>query len=333
MKILIKILAVVICCYALYFVSSNSFLKKDDGSFIIGINSWTGYDPFIIADKKNLFSKNGINVKIKRFKSTVDEVDAIKNGKIDAGGFTLDEVFSLIDSGLKGKIVLVVDYSFGGDMLIGQQYITSVTDLVGKTVGYEGTVVGEFLLNRALEDNFIKPDSVELVNISADNWIKSFKEKEVDALVCFNPVSTILQKEYSGNLLYSSENMPFEIIDVLFIPEEIYNRKKETIKSVLISWFDTIKFIENNLDKSAEIISSVKGISPKVYKEGLKGLKAPDIQQNISTMNPKSKKNIYKYSQKIVDFMLFKGLLSSRINTSELFVSDTLLHLNFKTEP
>ena len=97
----------------------------------IGINDWTGYDPFILADKTDLFNKNNVRVEIKRFASTVASVQALKNREIQGAGLTLDEVFLLVDSGFKGKVVLVVDYSIGGDMLIGQKEIKSIADLKG----------------------------------------------------------------------------------------------------------------------------------------------------------------------------------------------------------
>jgi len=292
----------------------------------IGINSWAGYDPFIVADKAEIFNKHDVDVEIIRYSSTVEEIQAMIDGKIQGGGFTLDEVFTLVEAGVTGKIVLIVDYSKGGDMIIGQKDIKSVHDLIGKNVGYEGTVVGEFLLQRALEENMIKKNSIELININADKWLTHFKEKKVDALVCFNPVSDILLDEYAGNLLFSSSDIPFEIIDVLFISDKLA-KNKEKVEKILKSWFATLTYMDSKSQMTENIVSKVKDITPVNFKNGLKGLKFPNYNLNISIMDAKSDKNIYKYSQKIVDFMLTKGLLSNRINTTNLFDSTSLKNI------
>jgi len=273
-----------------------------------------------------------VQVEIIRFASATEEMQAMKNGRIHGAGFTLDEVFSLIESGFKGKVVLVVDYSMGGDMIIGQKDVKNIAEIKGKTIGYEGTVVGEFLLDRALHMNHVKRFSIKLIDVQADNWLSAFKEKSVDALVCFNPVATTLLNEEEGNLLFSSAEMPFEIIDVLVFTESFYDDNKAAITNILKTWFDALIYLDTNTDNAAEVIASIKNISPEEYKQGLKGLIAPNLKVNKTVFDSKSDKNIYKYSQVIVNFMLSRGMLSKSINTDELFQPETLFEIESQTE-
>ncbi|ATX79727.1 NitT/TauT family transport system substrate-binding protein [Mariprofundus aestuarium] len=293
----------------------------------IGINSWAGYDPFILADKLDLFNKNNVQVEIRRFASTTEQAQAMRDGEIQGAGLTLDEVFSLVGAGFKGKVVLIVDYSMGGDMVIGQKEIKSIAELKGKTIGYEGSVVGGFLLDRALYKYNLKRSAVKLIDVQADKWHDSFVEKNVDALVCFNPVATELLNEHEGNLLFSSADIPFEIIDVLLFSESFYHDNKPAITKILRAWFETLSYIDTNLDKAAEIISAVKNTTPDNYKQGLNSLVAPDLTANRAVFDPTSDKNIYKYSQAIVDFMMSKNMLSKRIHTAGLFESEVLLEI------
>lgn len=99
----------------------------------------------------------------------------MKEGTIDGAGFTLDEVFSLVESDYPVKVVLVIDYSMGGDMLIGKKHVKHIEELRGKTIGYEGTVVGEYLLHRALQMSNLKRSAVKLINVKAYNWLTTFK--------------------------------------------------------------------------------------------------------------------------------------------------------------
>ena len=327
MKKLANILVVLICCNAAVLVSSCSNTGQSDAPVKIGINGWVGHDPLILAGKTGLFNKNNVQVEIKEFTSSIELIQALRDGEIHGAGLTLDETFTLVDSGFNGKIVLVLDYSTGGDMLIGQKDIKSIDELVGKVVGYEKGVVGAFLLNRALDNSHVHGKSATLIDVPADQWLSVFREKKVDALVCFNPVATILLDEYEGNLLFSSAEMPFEIIDVLFFSESFYVENKVAIGNVLGAWFDARSYTDINPDKAIEVIAPVRNITPEMYKKALAGIVIPDLNENRSIMDSASDKNIYKHAQVIIDFMLSRGLLSKRIATVDLFESELLFEI------
>ena len=314
LRLLTVLLLLLLSALAIWFYNNQK-----PSNVVIGINSWMGFDPLILADEKGFFEKNNVQVTVQQFASTGDSVKAFKEGRIEAAGLTLDEAFSLIGAGYSGKIVLVVDFSQGGDMIIGQTGVHTISDLKGKRVGYEETVVGGFLLQRALQSNYIKSEEVQLVNVAAENWLESFKNKDIDALVCFNPVSTILLKEEGGNLLFSSKNIPFEIIDVLLFSDKYYENNKTAVKKIVQAWFKAVDYLDQELDDAAIVIANRKGITPEIFKAGLAGLHIPKLNENQQMLKIHSGDNLHKYSQNIIDFMLEKGLLNSRISTLDVF--------------
>lgn len=333
MRRLFNILFVLIYCHGIVLVSSCSNSGEQDAPIKIGAIEWTGYDPLFLAEKIDLFKKNNVQAEIIRFTSTTEVIQALKDREIQGAGLTLDEVFSVVDSGFRGSVVLILDYSMGGDMIIGQKHIKHFKDLEGKTIGYEGTVVGEFLLERALHKNNLKRASINLVNIPKVDWLTTFAEKSVDALVCFNPTAIVLLDEYEGNLLFSSSEIPFEIIDVLFFSELFYDDNKVPITNIVTAWFDALGYIDADLDKAVEIMSTFSSIiKPEEYKQTLQDLKMPGLKTNTVVLDSESDKNIYKYSQVIVDFMISKGLLSSRINTTDLFKSEIVFGIKSHPE-
>jgi NitT/TauT family transport system substrate-binding protein len=98
-------------------------------------------------------------------------LEALRAGTIQGAALTIDEVVSLVSSGFAVKVVLVIDYSMGGDIILGQKEITHLDQLEGKTVGYEGSVVGEFLLQQALQFAGFNSSGLKLVNIPANEWL------------------------------------------------------------------------------------------------------------------------------------------------------------------
>ena len=293
--------------------------RRQTPQVTLGLNTWTGYDPLILAEAKHLFEHHAVQVRLRRFESTGDEMAAMQDGSLDGAAFTLDEALSVAASGVPLKIVLLIDYSMGGDMIVGQSGITSIRDLKGRRVGYEGTMVGEFLLKRALQQHSMRASDVTLVNVAAADWIRAFESHRVDALVCFNPTATFLLEQMSGNRIFSSREIPFEIIDVLVFRTPFFEQHPEAVQAILRAWFDSLEHIQRHFDDSARIIAAEKGISADAYKQGLSGLVAPDRQENRRMLDLSSQENVYKYSQRIIDFMLSKGLLNARPNTLELF--------------
>lgn len=299
----------------------NTLLQK---TAKIGVNQWMGYHPLLVADKSGIFKTNNADTELVNFTSANDEIEAFKQGNINGAALTLDEAFSLIADGYLLKIVLVLDYSAGGDQIIGQPEITEISQLTGKKVGYEGSLVGDFLLSQALEKNHIKKTSIEMVNVSSNEWIEAFKSKKVDALVCFNPIAAQLVHDEKGTVLFSSALIPFQIIDVLVFSNSYYEANKENLVKIVKSWFDALAYQKNNPAKTMELITTLKNIDTINYKESLNGLGAPNFEENKRLFDPNSPQNIYKYAQSIMNFMLKQNLISDRFATDQLFPSDIL---------
>jgi NitT/TauT family transport system substrate-binding protein len=293
----------------------------------IGMIDWPGYDSFILADTLGLYKKNGINVENNMFSSATEVVQALKDKDIQGACLSLNSAFSLIELGIELKIVLILDYSNGGDMIIGQKNVTRFKQLQGKTIGYEKSVFAEFLLHHALQKNNVRASEVSLINIPKPDWITAFKSKQVDALVCFNPISKILLNNYDGNILFSSAEMPNEIIDVLVFSESYYNSNKDIITRVIQSHFDALAYFNSNTNKAIDLLSTAHNIEAKDYKMSLQGIEIPSLSQNIIDFDGNSPKNIYKNAQSIVDFMIYKSFLSNRINTTKSIIGDLLLEV------
>lgn len=331
-RILIKAMVILSCIGCILLLPSCSENSQSEDPIKIGLNDWTGYDPFILADKTSLFNKHHVRVENTKFSSSLDTRHALKEGEIHGACLTLDEVVSLAEAGVKVKIVLVLDFSMGGDMIIGQKNLENFNDVVGKTIAVEESVVGKFLLDRALHLNLIKKSSVKIISVSRKDGLSAFRAKSIDALVCFNPVATTLLNEEEGNLLFSSSDIPFEIIDVLVFSELFYNDNKTAIANVIKSWFEAINAIKTNTNNAIEVLANVNNISIEEYKQSWEGLIVPDLKANKDIFNGESDKNIYKYSQVTIDFMIRKGLISKRVNTTDLFNPEIILKIIDSTE-
>jgi NitT/TauT family transport system substrate-binding protein len=138
------------------------------------------------------------------------------------------------------------------------------------------------------------------------------------------PVASKLIGEENANVLFSSAQIPFQIIDVLVFSESFYNGNKDALVKISQSWFDALIFQKNNPELAMKMITKAKAIDTVEYKLSLMGMEVPDLANNRVVFNPESDQNIYKYAQPIINFMLSKGLISERISTADLFPKEIL---------
>ncbi len=114
----------------------------------IGTNVWPGYEPLYLA--RDLTYIDERFVRLVEYSSASQVIRAYRNGAIDAAALTLDEVLLLAQDELEPRVVLVMDVSHGGDVILGQAGLQDMRDLKGKRVGFEDTALGAYVLARAL---------------------------------------------------------------------------------------------------------------------------------------------------------------------------------------
>jgi len=101
----------------------------DNRTLIIGTGKWTGYEPLYLAEQVGIFEKNEASINLVMNLNESEIISKLKNGEIHGAGLTLDMLFVLHESGFPCKAVLILDYSIGGDMIIGKHGFNNLNDL------------------------------------------------------------------------------------------------------------------------------------------------------------------------------------------------------------
>src|ERR1017187_5404835 len=115
-KIILAVLALglVLCSY---FVQSSGARRL---YLTLGFNTWVGYGPFYVADKKGFLAAEGLQVEFQRIEGTAERRQALIAGRLDALGTTIDDVAVGAEQGVPAKVVLAVDrqHYLPGDALL-----------------------------------------------------------------------------------------------------------------------------------------------------------------------------------------------------------------------
>jgi len=295
---------------------SKSLLKIISGK-------WTGYEPFYLAEKLGLFTKNNAQIKLFYNQQVEREIQDLKSGIFDGAAITLDMAISLYNSGFPLKAVLIIDYSIGGDMILSRNDIEEIEDLKGKKIGMEKLYVHDYFLARSLAEKNIDKSEIELIYLKKDELQKSLIEKNVDAIVAYNPIATNIMQD-GIKVLFSTKEIPGSIIDLLVFPKKIFEENIENIKSIVKSWFDALEYIVKNYSQAMKIMSENENVQEYEFKLAFDDVALPDLKENLAFFDLESEENIFKISDITYDFILKRSKINQKLNLADMFDASIL---------
>jgi len=290
----------------------------------IGTNVWPGYEPLYLARELGYLKSD--QFQLIEHTSASQVIRSYRNGAIDMAALTMDEVLLLKENGFDPRVILVMDISHGGDVIISQPGIQSFFELKGKTVGVEKTALGAYVLSRALELNGMAAGDVLTKHLEHAFHDQAFTSKEIDAVVTFEPVKTRLVNS-GANIVFDSSMMPDEIVDVLVVRGDILDEHSADIASLVETWFTTLEYFKKNPDRSAQLMAPRLAIEPADVLASYDGLVLPGKRENQVLLSmTKGEGKLAGNTRKLVDAMLAQKTLKTSVNTLELFKDVSTVH-------
>ncbi len=280
----------------------------------VGTNNWPGYACLYLAQDLGYYGETPIE--IKEYPSASEVMGAFRNGFIEAAALTMDEVLQLKEGGHNPKIALILDFSHGGDVILGKPGVEDLASLKGMRVGVESSALGAFFFARALEQVQMAPKDVTIVHIPLDKHEKAFKDGIIDAVVTFEPVRSKLL-ESGANLLFDSTQIAGEIIDVLAVHESGLSNNSFTLRSLLSGWFQAMDYLKKNPEGAADLISSHLGLTPAQFISSLQGFHLPDMKENRVLFRGE-KVLLKSRMERLIHFLRGNGVLKQSIDPLSL---------------
>jgi NitT/TauT family transport system substrate-binding protein len=286
----------------------------------IATNPWIGYELLYLSREMGWLDTT--RVRLVELLSNTDSVQALAAGTVDGAGLTLDEALAARDAGLDLKIVLVFDFSAGADVLLASPGIDQLADLKGKRIGVEQTGVGALMLDAALKQASLTASDIQVVNLTLDQHLKAFRNKQIDALVSFEPVAS--QIEAAGaHRLFDSRAIPGSIVDVLAISSKALEANPDTARKLLARYFQALSWLRQNLAEAARHMAPRLGLTPAAVQAGYQGLVLPDVAENRRLLagTPAS---LETTAAKLATLMLREQLLARKVDVSHFILPNYL---------
>jgi NitT/TauT family transport system substrate-binding protein len=257
----------------LVFVFLAGCTKQESKPVTIALNPWPGYEFLYLAEQLGYFDEVGTSIKLVQLASLGDAQRAYVNGRVDGMASTLIEAVQAEYLGGKPlKVVLVADYSNGGDVIIASTDIKSISELKGRTVGCEVSSLGVFVLQRALTKAGMTLDDVTVKNTEQADGRASLNDGKIEAFVTYPPYSVNTLKDTRFHKLFSSAEIPFEIVDTVSISEAVLQQQPKLVPKLHTAWQMALDFTRNNPEQAYRMMAEREGISVEDFKAVLKDL-------------------------------------------------------------
>jgi NitT/TauT family transport system substrate-binding protein len=263
-------------------------------------------------------------VEIVKFKEYIPSVEALVAGKVDACTMTLQEALAFPeDSGIEVAMLLVHDYSNGNDgVTIPRKW--KLDEMKGKPIVAEEFSVSQYLIHRWLQIAGKPRDYLNFKNTSGDDVSKVFlavvgTPQEV-AGATWNPhVFRILQSG-KATLVFSSKDIPGEIVDCLVIRKDRMAGREKAIQAYIAAHYDVMTYFTDlktryRAIKAMTIAAGFNGDDASLYSQMLAGTRFYTTREETAAFmgSAELKETQAKARTFLQEFGAFKSAASKKL--------------------
>jgi NitT/TauT family transport system substrate-binding protein len=298
--------------------------KKYEPPIRIGANAWPGYEYLFLAQQKGYYEAEGLNIKLIETGSLNDTRRAFERGKIDGMAATAIEVVqAAANSGRIAKIFMIPGFSNGSDVIIANKNISNAADLKGKRVGMEVASLGQYMVARSLQTQGLGLDDIVIVPMQQEEMVRAMDNNKIDAVMASPPISLEILKSDTYQVIFSSADIPGEIMDIVALAPEIIEKYPDAPAKILRAWQHTLDFANANPDEAFRLSSNREGISKQEFSEAL---------QNVELLSIKKQKTLFSDGSSIEQILsLVKEIAITSEHQSSKLANAKLIdstHLN-----
>jgi NitT/TauT family transport system substrate-binding protein len=233
--------------------------------FNIGWSIYAGWMPWPYAAQagivKKYEEKYGIKINIVQINDYVESVNQYTAGKLDGVTVTNMDALTIPAAGGKDTTALILgDYSNGNDGVVSKT-VADVAGLKGQPVNLVELSVSHYLLARALDKNGLKLADVKTTNTSDADIVGAFATPAVSTVVTWNPQLGEVQKAAGAKLLFSSAQIPGEILDLLVVDTNVLKANPKLGQALVEIWYETMAVMSAQTPEGAKARADMGALS------------------------------------------------------------------------
>ena len=248
---------------------------------MVAISSWPGYEYLYLAEQQDLARRFRIDLRIEQFSSLEDQRRAYNNGDVDVIATTVPEAIAICQESPRRcpLLVLVLDESLGADRLIARREIQRPEQLLGRRVGLEASVLGQYLLLSSFGDQPVNLERMTLIYDGPEALVRSLQAGKLDAIVTYAPHDLPLRDDPRFQELFSSAALPGQVVDVLAVDPEFARRHPDAVRALVRTWWAAHEEVRQRPGPSVALMASRQRMTPEQFRRTEEGLRYPGPEQ------------------------------------------------------
>lgn len=289
----------------------------------IGIPVYPGYAPFILAEKKGFFAKEGVNAKVIQLQDTNQVVSALGSNQVQLLAATADFAPILRDAQVKATEIFSTDQSNGADGILTKKGIDSVADLKGKKIYVAQGFPDDYILQSILKKAGIKMSEVEIVNMDPDQIGAAFVGEKIDVGVTWEPWLSKAAERADGQVLTTTKENPGISIDTVFVRDDILKSQRAQIEGVARAYFDAIEYWKSHTSESNQIMAEALGLKVEDFSVQIQKIKFSDLATNLQLFQSSNSTSVEFHSKEAAEMYKQEGIIKGTSNDS--YSTDSIL--------
>ncbi|MGA7802332.1 MAG: ABC transporter substrate-binding protein [Gammaproteobacteria bacterium] len=284
------------------------------------VNIWPGYEPLLLARELGYLDDH--TVRLVEYSSDSQALRSYRNGAVDATALTLDESLLLAQEGLRPRIVTVMDFSNGADVIMGRPDIRSLAELKGRRVGVEDTALGAYFLARVLQIAGLRDRDIQVVPLELDEVVPAYLAGRIDVAVTAEPGRTQLLAA-GARQLFDSSRIPGAIVDVLVVRQSYLQLHPGRVQAMLGGWYRALDYLRGHPQDAARRMAHREGLTAQQFTAALSLLKLPTLAENRHLLSGPTPA-LQATAQQVAQVMLAHHLLRTPVDVKAM-LDGTLL--------
>lgn len=244
--------------------------------FSIGWSIYAGWMPWPYAEQAGIVKKwgdkYGLDIKIVQVNDYVESVNQYTAGQLDGVTVANMDALTIPAAGGKDTTALIIgDYSNGNDGVLLKN-ADSLAAIKDQQVYLVELSVSHYLLARALESVDLAMTDVTTVNTSDADIAGAFSAPEVTAAVAWNPQLLTMRQVDGTKQLFSSADIPGEILDLLVVDTATLEANPDLGKALVGIWYETVALMQQQNEAGAEAraaMAALAGTTPEMFESQL----------------------------------------------------------------
>jgi NitT/TauT family transport system substrate-binding protein len=232
-------------------------------SLSIGVLPDVDSIPVIIAQQNGYFRKEGLDVRIEKFKSAQDRDSALQTGNIDGAISDILAAAFASDGGFEVKITSMTNGSY--KLLAGKHLgEAAISDLSGKSIAISKNTIIEYSTDKMLSENGMKPDEVNKTIIpQIPVRLEMLNNGKIDAATLPEPLASSAVKA-GARILDSTDKLDINPGVLLFTGKSVQSKAPE-IRAFYKAYNSSVEYLQReHLSSYVDILVKEAGFPASV---------------------------------------------------------------------